>query len=128
MFDDESLALPQGSRVLENTGHHQDCSELLWSPRSLRPVETRIPRMSLAAPVHFVWEGHTTWSQESAPSSQTEGQLDKVLLGLRLWTQSGSFLLLLIAELTCGGAGLPSPSLLAHLKPSLIRDRTLGSL
>ena len=92
----------------------------------MRPAETRTtnPSTSLAAPVRFVWGGNAACSQESAPSSQTEGQLEKVLLGLRLWIQSGSFFLLLIAELMCGAVWPPSPSLLAHLKHSLIRDLT----
>lgn len=125
-FDDEIPSLPHGWRVLENTGHHWDCSEFLLSLRSLRPAETRTtnPSTSLAAPVRFVWGGNAACSQESAPSSQTEGQLEKVLLGLRLWIQSGSFFLLLIAELMCGAVWPPSPSLLAHLKHSLIRDLT----
>lgn len=91
---------------------------------------TRItnPSLSLAAPVHFAWEGDTTCSQESAPSPQTEGQLEMVLPGLRLWAQRGSFFLLLVAELTGGGAGLPPPSLRAHLKHSLLRDLALGFL
>lgn len=32
-------------------------------------------------------------------TSQTDGQLEKILPGLRLWTRSGSFFLLLIAGL-----------------------------
>ena len=60
--------------------------------------------------------------------SQTEGQLEMVLPGLRLWAQRGSFFLLLVAELTGGGAGLPPPSLMAHLKHSLLRDLALGFL
>ena len=39
-------------------------------------------------------------------TSPTEGQLEKVLPGLRLWAQSGSFFLLLIAGLTCVLCGL----------------------
>ena len=57
--------------------------------------------------MHFAWEGGTTCSQESAPSSQTEGPLEMALPGLRLWAQRGSFFLLLAAELTSGGAGFP---------------------
>lgn len=108
LFDDGIPALPQGSRrwkILVTIETAQD----FCSPRSLCPVDTRTtnPSLSLAAPVHFAWEGGTTCSQESAPSSQTEGPLEMALPGLRLWAQRGSFFLLLAAELTSGGAGFP---------------------
>ena len=128
LFDDGIPALPQGSRrwkILVTIETAQD----FCSPRSLCPVDTRTtnPSLSLAAPVHFAWEGGTTCSQESAPSSQTEGPLEMALPGLRLWAQRGSFFLLLAAELTSGGAGLPPP-LLARLRHSLLRDGSLGFL